>query len=229
MSALSVVIPCYNEAKNLPGLFTQLAPLLARGVEVILVDNGSSDETEHLMAQAPTKIKVVRLAENQGYGRGILMGLRVAQSDFVAWTHADLQTDPADILRAFELLEREGLGRDVFVKGARRGRGYRARFISASMGLLSSLLSGEWLREVNAMPNLFPRVFVERLKSPPNDYHFELYVLFHAKRHLRERRIVVDFPERQHGASTWNRGLSSILEMSLGALRAAWALRGTEP
>ena len=48
--------------------------------------------------------RVVTVPVNLGYGHGILSGLREAKGDYLAWTHADLQTDPADVVKAWELL-----------------------------------------------------------------------------------------------------------------------------
>ena len=45
------------------------------------------------------KFKVLYNPENQGYGYGILAGLRSCVSPYLAWTHADMQTDPADVVR----------------------------------------------------------------------------------------------------------------------------------
>ena len=97
----SLIIPCYNESKSLPQLLERCTPLLQKGnIEVILVDNGSNDETatllKTLLPQYPG-CRSIRVEQNQGYGFGITSGLSVATGDILGWTHADLQTDPADI------------------------------------------------------------------------------------------------------------------------------------
>ena len=76
------MIPCYNESGNLAALGAAVGPLVARGdVEVILVDNGSTDDTAErlpsLMVHHPG-LRTVRVPVNQGYGYGILAGLHVA-------------------------------------------------------------------------------------------------------------------------------------------------------
>ena len=101
---LSIVLPCYNESKGLEVLVKRFDQV-GCGVdfELILVDNGSTDNTPHvlpyLLARYPFA-RSVRVEVNQGYGHGILTGLRAARADVLAWSHADLQTDPADIFRA---------------------------------------------------------------------------------------------------------------------------------
>ena len=104
----SLIIPCYNESKSIPQLLDKCLPLIGKGdIEVILVDNGSTDDTpEVLEALLPryTGCRSIRVALNQGYGFGITSGLSAANGDILGWTHADLQTDPIDILKGIELI-----------------------------------------------------------------------------------------------------------------------------
>ena len=80
--------------------------------------------------------RTVRVEVNQGYGYGILQGLRQCRGEYIGWTHADMQTDPADILKALEIIEREqGL---VFVKGKRKGRPLFDVFFTAGMSLFET-------------------------------------------------------------------------------------------
>ena len=108
---LSVVIPCYNEEKNIPHIVAKLKALL-RGkphdeCEVLLVDNGSKDASakvfDEVLQNVEENIRVVTVEQNQGYGYGILYGLSQASGEFLSWTHADLQTDPADVFKALDV------------------------------------------------------------------------------------------------------------------------------
>ena len=118
---LSLVIPCFNEAKNIPTLIKGCAVLLSNpNVELILVNNGSLDETEkeiRIAAKRHKNCRLINIKQNIGYGNGILTGLRSAKGHVLAWTHADLQTDPNDALRGFELFA--SYGNEIFVKGLR--------------------------------------------------------------------------------------------------------------
>lgn len=85
---LSIVIPCYNEEKNIPLLFGRISTAVTRkDVEFILVDNGSTDRSAQIF-QANLKIhpeiRVVRVEQNQGYGFGILAGLAAAKGNISA-------------------------------------------------------------------------------------------------------------------------------------------------
>ena len=96
---ISLVIPCYNEKQNLPRLIERCETLVSKhSIEVILVDNGSTDNSSEVIEEYPF-IKLVRIEKNQGYGYGIIQGLTQATGDILSWTHADLQTDPNDLIR----------------------------------------------------------------------------------------------------------------------------------
>ena len=115
--ALSVVVPCYNEEKNIPLIFARFSEALHRykdpkTVEIILVNNGSHDRTSECITSeiansGLTNFRMVTVPVNQGYGFGIVSGLKEASGETLAWTHADMQTDPYDVMRAFELYQRE--------------------------------------------------------------------------------------------------------------------------
>lgn len=205
---LSLVIPCYNEAKNLPLLVARLRECFVRDdVEVILVDNGSTDGSaaalSTLLAE-PSRIRVVRVETNRGYGFGILAGLAAAQGDVLGWTHADLQTDPADALAALVAFDAVGQAR-AFVKGRRYGRPFADVIFTVGMSCFESLLLGRALWDINAQPTLFPRPFFDSWREPPHDFSLDLFAYYQAKRAgLTVRRIPVRFGERAHGVSHWN-------------------------
>jgi glycosyltransferase involved in cell wall biosynthesis len=136
---LSLVIPCYNERKNLPLLVARIAEKFAdcTDVEVILVDNGSSDGSSPLFLRAAAEqrvIRTVRVEVNQGYGFGIMSGLDAARGEFLGFCHADMQTDPADALVALQLIRQSPRPEQLYVKGRRCGHvGLRDRPLARSV------------------------------------------------------------------------------------------------
>lgn len=207
---LSLVIPCYNEGANVPLLLDRLESLGRHiaDVEFIVVDNGSTDTTPALFVQAAnvhSYIRTVRVEKNQGYGFGILCGLRQAKGRYIGWTHADLQTDPADVLRALEILKAWGLPEKIFLKGMRYGRPLSDRLFTAGMGIFESVLFMRPLWDINAQPNIFPRALFAAWENPPHDFSLDLYALVTAGRFgYPVRRFPVAFINRLHGSSSWN-------------------------
>lgn len=203
----SLVIPCYNEALNLPKLIERCRSLTQDDrVEVILVDNGSSDDTpavlQRLLADAPG-CRSLRVAVNQGYGFGILSGLAAARGDYIGWTHADLQTDPQDLLKVLPLID--STRGSLFIKGKRQGRPLGDVFFTVGMSMFETVLLRTRLWDINAQPTIFPRTFFETWQDAPHDFSLDLYAYYQARvAGLTIQRIPVTFGERAHGVSHWN-------------------------
>ena len=66
--------------------------------------------------------RIEKLDINNGYGYGINRGLQSAKGLYVGWTHADMQTDPNDLLRGLEIIESFKRDSKIFVKGKRNGK-----------------------------------------------------------------------------------------------------------
>jgi len=124
MPQLSVVVPVYNEAPNAEALVGELRATLDRLTltsEVVLVDDGSTDETFALLAAvcaADPRFRIVRLRRNFGQTAALSAGLDHASGGIIVTMDGDLQNDPADIPRLVAALD---AGADV-VNGWRRDR-----------------------------------------------------------------------------------------------------------
>jgi polyisoprenyl-phosphate glycosyltransferase len=111
---LSVVVPVLNEEASLPELHRRLADsvrALNGRVEVVYVDDGSSDRSAELihdsMGDAAVDVVMVKLSRNFGMEIAMSAGLDHARGDYVALMHADLQ-DPPELLPEMLAAAREG-------------------------------------------------------------------------------------------------------------------------
>ena len=204
---LSLVIPCYNESANLLPLLERCKKLVeGNSIEVILVDNGSTDDSPQVLQRLLPSYpgcRSIRVNLNQGYGCGILAGLKSAKGEIIGWTHADMQTDPLDAVKGLELFEK--CGTDCFVKGKRFGRPFMDVVFTVGMSLFEMLLLRKWFWDINAQPTMFTREFFETWKSPPNDFSLDLYTYYQARKAgLKVRRFPVRFGQRAFGISHWN-------------------------
>ncbi len=211
---LSIVIPCYNEAKNIPLILDRFSQIIQYdNIEVILVNNGSTDETSLVLNELLPNFSFVRLVEitiNEGYGNGIVVGLQNAIGEFVGYTHADMQTDPADLLKAFDLIRKSENPKKCYVKGKRKGRPIFDQFFTTGMSVFESLYLKEYLWDINAQPNIFHNSFFHSIvDNCPKDFSLDLFFLYKAqKKGLQVIRFDVQFPNRIHGVSSWNTSLS---------------------
>ena len=148
--------------------------------------------------------------KNTGYGYGILQGLKEAKGDFLGWMHADMQTDPQDIIRAYKILEKNNWNKNMYVKGKRKKRSFVENFFTIGMSIFETIYLREFLWDINGQPNVFSRKFYRTWIEPPKDFSFDLYVLYMGKKQkLDFKRINVLFPNRINGVSSWNTGLLS--------------------
>jgi len=141
--ALSVVVPCHDEAESLPVLHRRLAAVcrdLGLAHEIVLVDDGSRDATWAeiaALARRDPAVRGIRLARNHGHQLALTAGLAAARGDRVFMLDADLQ-DPPELLP--EMMARMDAGYDV-VYGQRIRRAGETWFKRASAHLFYRLIS----------------------------------------------------------------------------------------
>ncbi|HZE67964.1 MAG TPA: glycosyltransferase family 2 protein [Pyrinomonadaceae bacterium] len=121
---ISVFLPVYNEEPNLLPLHAKLDDALrklGRSAEIIYVDDGSTDGSLRILrelASADPRVRVVALKRNYGQTAAMAAGIDAARGEVLIPMDADLQNDPADIVRLLEKLDQ---GFDV-VSGWRKHR-----------------------------------------------------------------------------------------------------------
>lgn len=210
---LSIVVPCYNESRNIPLILSRFNEALNRNdVEVVLVNNGSTDDSDEVLNKLTPNhpfVKVVKVEKNMGYGFGVISGLNKSKGDYIGWTHADMQTDPKDVIKALEIIENQN-EELVYVKGNRKGRPFFDQIFTSGMSIFETIYMGEKLWDINAQPNIFHKSFFKKWENAPNDFALDLFALYSAKKNkIKIIRFDVLFPERIHGSSSWNTGLKS--------------------
>ena len=227
---LSLVIPCYNESANLPLLLNRFEELdkFEKNIEIIIVDNGSTDNTKIVLDKLAPRfsfIKRVSIKKNQGYGHGILIGLQVASGEILAWTHADMQTDPNDAIHAINFFKKKSHPEKLFVKGRRYGRSITEVFFTTGMALFEILLLKRFMWDINAQPTMFHKKFFNTWILPPDDFSLDLYAYYMAKKKgLEVLRFPVRFGKRAHGISHWNISLTAKYRFIKRTLTYSFAL-----
>lgn len=122
---LSLVIPAFNEQENIPTLMARVDAALTnlhRRFEVLVIDDGSTDATPALLADAMRQfpwLRVLRMRHNSGQSAAFAAGFAACRGQLIATIDADLQNDPAEIPRLAAMLEENGVD---MVTGWRKDR-----------------------------------------------------------------------------------------------------------
>jgi len=165
---VSLVVPCYNEAENIPRLIEEIDAVVERhqlDAEVILVDDGSRDDTRKLItevAKRDPRYKAVVFRRNFGQTAAMVAGIDHSTGDVIIPLDADLQNDPADVPR---LLEQIDAGFDV-VSGWRKNRQdklWSRRFPSVIANRLIAAVGGVHIHDYGCTLKAYRRRVIEHV------------------------------------------------------------------
>ncbi len=207
---LSIVVPAYNERKNLPILIEKYREE-KKGVkfQFVIVDNGSSDDTGEYLAKEIKKknnsfIKVVTIKKNIGYGYGINQGLKNCDADIIGWSHADMQCSPNDVFKGYNLYKKLN-NPYILVKGHRYGRYWKSLILSCGLMVFASIILLKKFDDINGQPKVFNKDLIKSFKIPSLGFSYDLYVQYIAiKKGYKVRGFKVFFHERKFGISKWS-------------------------
>jgi 4-amino-4-deoxy-L-arabinose transferase-like glycosyltransferase len=202
---LSLVLPAYNEEAGIRQAVVEACAALeklTREYEVLVVDDGSSDDTAVLVAELAAdhpQVRLLRHERNRGYGAALRTGFVAARFERVAFTDADCQFHLADLGRLMPLSERSPL-----VVGWRQGRQdpWRRRFLSRGYNLLTSALLGTRVRDCDCALKVFHRDVLPELLPETNTFFVNAEMLTKARqRGMEVAQVGVRHRPRLRGCS----------------------------
>ncbi len=205
LAFVSVVIPVYNELESVRPLSEELLQVLrglGREVEILFVDDGSTDGTTDILAELAAEepeIAVVRLRRNFGKAAALMAGFREARGDAIVTIDGDLQDDPGEIPRLLEELE----GGADLVSGWKRDRRdpWSRRAASAVFNGVTSRMSGLGLHDLNCGFKAYRAEVVRSLALTGDQYRY-IPVLASAEGFTVEE-IAVNHRPRKYGRSKY--------------------------
>lgn len=204
--SLSLILPAWNESEVIVAAIEEADTALreiADQYEIIVVDDGSTDDTAALVqrvAAVNPAVKMVRHCPNQGYGAALRSGFAAAQMDLVAFTDADCQFDLSELDR-FVLLSK----RYDVVCGYRIDRKDTALrcLYSKTYNMMVRLLLGTGVRDVDCALKMFRRKSIKELRITGNGFLVNSEMLVQANQlGLSVVEVGVSHRPRTAGTST---------------------------
>ncbi len=215
---LSIVIPCYNEEKTIKQLVDLVEQVDGIDKEIIILDDGSKDSTPQILAQLGKErphLKVILQPKNHGKGATVREGFKHTTGDYVIIQDADLEYDPQDYKKLLPELEK---GAQV-VYGSRFTGDYKDMTSLHYLGnrfltILTNLLYGSHLTDMETCYKLLPGEFVRSLKIKSDRFDFEPEI---TSKILKSGMKIVEVPISYKGRSwregkkiTWRDGLHAV-------------------
>lgn len=175
--ALSVIIPVYNEEQTIKDIIDKVLALPI-DLEIIVINDGSSDKTKEVLFlyQADRRALVINQKVNQGKGKAIRDGLVYATGDYVVIQDADLEYEPADLVKMLKEAQSQNL---PVIYGSRflnkkRPAGMRLSFMLANRFFtwLTNLLYGSHLTDEGTCYKMFKREVLCSLNLKASGFEF---------------------------------------------------------
>ena len=174
---ISVIIPSFNEALTLPTVIHKvLAIKLSHEKEIIVIDDGSTDDTSQFLKQLvkDKKVKVFVNRQNLGKGGSIIRVLKKATGDIFLIQDADLEYDPCDIPRLLKPFDDQNV---TVVYGSRVLGNNPISHWTFNLGgrlvtLITNLLFGTHLTDEPTGYKVFRKKILERLNLKAKGFEF---------------------------------------------------------
>ena len=216
---LSVVIPIYNEAANLEPLYREITEALGawgRPYEVILVDDGSSDESFDILSKlqaSDPRVRVIQFRRNFGQTAAFAAGFALASGRLIATSDGDLQNDPRDLAQMVALIDQ---GYDIVCgwRKVRKDPWLSRRVPSMMANRLISWATGVRLNDYGCSLKVFRAEVVKPLRLYGEMHRF--LPALASEMGVRIAEVPVNHRPRVHGRSKY--GISRTVRVVLDLL-----------
>ena len=217
---ISVVVPMRNESPNVEGVYGELTAVLGafgRPYEILIVDDGSTDDTFAKLAdlqRRDARLRVIRFRRNFGQTAAFAAGFAHARGSFIVTSDGDLQNDPRDVPAMIEMLERDRLDIVCGWRKDRKDPFVSRRLPSMMANRIISFTTGVHLNDYGCSLKVFRAEVVKPMKLYGEMHRFLPAIASEFGVNIGEK--VVNHRPRVHGTSKY--GISRTLRVVLDLL-----------
>src|SRR3989344_2355452 len=209
MQTLSIIIPCYNEEDGIPQLADQLTPVIAQltdyTVELIFIDDGSTDKTNELLHMYFPSATILKHEKNQNLGAALRTGFKHAHGDLIAALDSDCTYHPSVLPKLIGMLDDET---HIVTVSPYHPQGkvenvpaYRL-FLSKSVSLIYRILLKSDLHTYTAMVRIYKKQVVKNIEIKSNTFMGVTEILVKALLYgYKAKEIPVTLTARKFGIS----------------------------
>ena len=216
-----MIVPAYNEAATIEQVLRRVAELQLDS-EILVVDDGSGDDTSEIVGALESQIAGLRLIiheRNQGKGAAVRTGINASRGEIVMIQDADLEYDPADIPRLLEPLNNR-VADVVYGTRFRGGQTQRAHLFwhyagNKFLSLLTNILFNTTISDMEVGYKAFNGELIRSIKLVSDDFAFEPEVTAKVLMHkdIRIFEVAISYYGRTYAEGkkiTWRDGLSAV-------------------
>jgi dolichol-phosphate mannosyltransferase len=184
---LSLIVPFYNEEEAVEKVSLGLISEFKKNginLKLILVNNGSADGTTEILqrlAATNSGIKIVTIPVNEGFGWGVISGLKKARGEYLGFTCGDGQISAPDTVKIYQRLVRDGL---ELCKAKRTDRkdGLLRKITSKVYNFTLPLFFPVQTRDVNSNPKIMNRKSYRKLRPSCKDWFLDAEIMIKSRR-----------------------------------------------
>lgn len=229
MPRLTVIIPVYNEVSTLQEIVESVRSCGVDGLQLIVVDDCSSDGTRALL-EGPLSRQIDQVlfhGANKGKGAALRTGISSAKGEYIVFQDADLEYDPKELGKLLAAVEKEDV--DAVYGSRFLGRKWTEvspfwhRLVNGALTAFSNLVTGYRLTDMETCYKLFPHSFLASISLRENAFGIEPELTVKAaKRGLRVAEVPIAYARRSFeegkkiSAIDGLRAMYAIAKYSLG-------------